>query len=141
MTEPEITVLDHTGDYCVRIKADSLEGLFSAGLVAITSYCAEKIHQPLPKPLISVELSIREDSLEHLFVAFLNETLYAMESEKAVFFNLNIIAVTDTVLTCSLEGIERDKVSLCGEIKAATYHNLRITKKNNYFTAIVLFDV
>jgi SHS2 domain-containing protein len=87
-----------------------------------------------------IERSIKVESTdaEGLLVNFLTELLHLMDNENLVF-NTFSLTVLGNALNASMTGspiLERKK-----EIKAVTYHNLKIEKKPRGLEAEIVFDV
>ena len=136
----KIQILNHTADYFVAIKARSIEDLFSGGLEAINAYCApdKPVNLTVPE---KYQIHIEDDNLEDLFVKFLNELLFVMEDNKVIIYNIIYNKANERVVEAELTACGKKLIPLAGEIKCATYHNLKIEKKDVFIKAEVLFDV
>lgn len=75
---------------------------------------------------------------EMLLVSFLSELLFFIEDEELAF-NKFLLNITDYKLTGTLEG---GKIANnFKEIKAVTYHNLKIIESKGLYTVHIVFDV
>jgi len=135
-----VRVLNHTADYAVTIKARSLEDLFSGGLEAINFYCAPCKPENLTTSK-KYQIQIEEDNLEDLFVRFLNELLFVMEDNNVIIYTINYDKLSSCAVEAEVTALSKNRTALAGEIKCATYHNLKIEKKGGFIEAAVLFDV
>ncbi len=93
-------------------------------------------------------LELEESSIEELLVSFLSELNYFFLSQKTLlwpFAKLEISYNTENcVLRASAKRIELNSsgiVKNAMEIKAVTYHQLKVEKGKNGFQARVIFDV
>ncbi len=139
---PVIEQLEHSADYYVRIVADDAEDLFKGGLMSIVMYCVADVDTLQSYNItISEPCKLSAESIEELFVRFLNEILYKMDEKNAVFFDISINRLTGNLLDATIYGVSRSTVDMEREIKSATYHNLAIEQVMKKVTATVLFDV
>jgi SHS2 domain-containing protein len=132
-------VLEHTADIgIVAYGADlkqafghAAEGLFS--LIVDLDTVREKSMRP-------VEVSASD--IEMLLASWLNELIYIFDTEYLVFKRFEVIRITDEHLTanCYGEKVNQRRHELKRNVKAATYHKLRVEKDNGYRVQ-VLFDV
>ena len=84
------------------------------------------------------QLEIGADDREQLLVSFLEELLFIADSEEIAFDGF-MLKLVETNLLARLEGgqiVARSK-----EIKAVTYHNLRIKEGKRGLKTRIVFDV
>ncbi|MDX2437686.1 MAG: archease [Acidobacteriota bacterium] len=84
------------------------------------------------------QMEVQADDREQLMVSFLEELLYLADSEELAFDGF-LLKVDDTQLVAHLEGgfmITRSR-----DIKAVTFHSLRIGKSGSGLRTHVVFDV
>lgn len=84
------------------------------------------------------QFEIQADDREQLMVSFLEELLYLADSEDLAFDGF-LLRVEDTQLIAHLEGgfmITRSR-----DIKAVTFHSLKIGKSGSGLRTNVVFDV
>ena len=131
----DFEILDHKTDLEIRAYGSTLEELFSNMLLAMSeSQKAEKKEEETEK-----EIRVDSADLPSLLVDFLNEALYLSQVNKEVFERIKIEELSNRTIKGKLAG---RRVSRFGEdIKAATYHNLRVEKKNREWQATVIFDI
>ena len=133
-------MIDHTADLGVVVGGESLPDLFaSAGMVL-----GELLYDPaLVEEDEKVEVSLKAESSEQLLVMWLNELLYHREVGEFLW----------TALEVEMEGGTRLDATLLGEVfrperhvprrgfKAATYHQLRISREGDVWSARIIFDL
>jgi SHS2 domain-containing protein len=127
--------IDHTADWALKIWAPDLSELFrqaARGMYALMEI--ELAEQPRSDRSLALQGVDNED----LLVAFLAELLYFGESENLAFDRFNIQVEKDR-LTAQLSGAPLRSQNK--EIKAVTYHNLKVQQIPQGFSAVVVFDV
>jgi SHS2 domain-containing protein len=95
------------------------------------------------EPVQGFPLSVTSGDLESLMVDWLNEVLYWYDGKQVAFRDFRITAFGDD----SIEAIgigeprapERHRARLI--VKAATYHQLKVEKKDGVWTADVFLDI
>jgi len=133
-----------TADMGLEIEADSLSELFVAaaeGMFTIilgTAYVSEAS--------ISSEYDLRADSAEQLLVDWLSELLYHFDVKKLVPVTYRIVVGkkdNQIVLkgAVGFRKFEAGRGIAEHEIKAVTYHKLKIQEKEGHFYCPVVFDI
>lgn len=139
-------LIEHTADVGLRVRAADLDTLFAeagAGLVALIVPNAAETSQPSPdaEPL-TIELA--SDSLPALMCDWLNELVFLFETRQLVFDGFE---VTVDAQRCALNAraagqpLDPARHKLGYEIKAVTYHQLRVEPENNAWIAEVIVDI
>ena len=95
------------------------------------------------KPAKKVSFSLKAGNPEDLLVAWLEEILYFFTVKRIGFHDLKIASLTSTTLCGTGIGgkinIKRHRVDR--EIKAVTYHDLKINETKNGFRTRIIFDI
>jgi SHS2 domain-containing protein len=139
----EFKFIEHTADIAVDVRGDSLEELFTASAEAFSNSIADPFQAIDPK---THKLTLTSDSTEELLVDFLNELNYLTEVKKLIYFEAVRVAISakDNIFELSvdikLNRIESD-TELKNEIKAITYHQMKIEFKDNWYTTRIVFDI
>ncbi len=127
----------HTADVGVKVYGNTITELFEnsgKALFEIMDCTCEDIK-------LQEDISVEGDSLEELLVGFLNELIYLSEIKnlKGEEFKIKIERINSSF---RLKGEIRGKKikSVEREVKAATYHNLKI-KKDKGYNCIIIFDL
>ena len=132
--------IDHTADIGLLIEGKNKEQLFAEAARGMFSIVAGgRINGKLK--VKSLKLEVTGPTLEELLVSFLNELLYLAEKEKAIFnrFEVEIKKIKNRFY---LQGrIKENSQVPKREVKAATYHNLKVEKKDNFWQTTIIFDV
>jgi SHS2 domain-containing protein len=133
-------VFEHTADIGLRIRGKSLSELFqNAGLAVFQvssrrQYVKDKLH---------TDIIIRQkaDNLDELFINWLNELISISAAKGIIFHNIKIKNLQDNALEALITGSSIENYRVNTEIKAATYHQLKIEEKDGEWIAEVILDV
>lgn len=133
-------ILDHTADVGLEARAADLASLFSNAARGMFSIIASLDNA---QPSVQILLGVTADNLEDLLVNWLSELLYLFSTEKVLFSRFEITEIDDHHIRAKALGqpIDQSSHDLYTEIKAVTYHQLKVTESNRMWTARVFFDV
>ncbi|MBU2044159.1 MAG: archease [Candidatus Omnitrophica bacterium] len=134
--------IEHTADVGVRVYADTSEQLFKN--------CAEVLFGLIlddrPKPDIEETVVVEAEDIEELLITWLNELLSLFFAYRFLPVDYDIILEEREdykVIKSRIKGANFDpyqnKIKM--EIKAATYHDLKVEKNDSGWIAEVIFDV
>jgi SHS2 domain-containing protein len=139
-TRPRYELLDHTADLGIRVAADTLEGLFEEAGLALFDLLTDLDRV---RPAARFQFSLKDESLEGLFVRWLRELLYQFFGNKTVFRRLEVTELTENSLSavCWGERVNPERHTFRTEIKAVTHHGLRVARSVDGWTAEVIFDI
>jgi SHS2 domain-containing protein len=131
-------ILEHTADVRAQVFGKTKEELFSNAMKGMTEISQPKIKDD--KQIIKNRIMVNSIDLDNLLVDFLSEILYLSQVNKRTYNNIKFLKFSDKGLEGELIGNE---VEFFGEdIKAVTYHGLKIEKnKNGLYQVTVLFDI
>jgi SHS2 domain-containing protein len=132
--------IEHTADIGIRCRASTLERLFACAARAMFEII---VPGGEVKPTDTVRVTVEAVSLEELLVRWLEEVLYIWESRRMLVSRFSISTVSPEGLEAEVAGETYDATrhELHTEIKAATYHGLRVERKGDVWEAQVIFDV
>ena len=131
---------DHTADLGLRIRAADLDTLFVEAAQALFGTVVEDL--ATVRPLHKVDIRIQGGGLDYLFFDWLRELLYHFDAEHLLFGKFEV-HVTDAGLTASAWGepLDRSRHNMEHEVKAITYHGLRVEKIGAEWVAEVIVDI
>lgn len=137
-------LIDHTADIGIKVWGPTLTELFenaAKGMFHIIS-CGKG---PSGGERIKRKLELRNntDAMEELLVIWLSEILYIFNKEKICLDSFKITGLNNAKLNAEIEGSNIDlyQSNNYTEIKAVTFHNLKIDEDVNGFSCTVIFDV
>ncbi|UCD56957.1 MAG: archease [Candidatus Hydrogenedentota bacterium] len=133
-------IIEHTADIGICVKAGNLEELFAVAACAMFDIMVDIAKV---EPVHKAEISLEADCLEELFVTWLNELVFRAEISGTFFSKFEVYSVTDKSLKASVMGEPyNENVHSIGEhVKAATYHQLEVSRSDRGWLARVIFDV
>jgi len=130
---------EHTADVGLRVRARDLDALFedaARGLFAL-------ITEPLPtEEQVERRFEIAGERHDHLLFDWLNELLYAFDSEQLVFGSFRV-RVEPGGLRAVASGVAFDlaRHRALHEVKAITYHGLKVERDAEGWCAEVILDI
>lgn len=138
--EKGFIILDHTADIGITAYGADIKDLFVNASVGLFSLMTDlgNIKETTHK---DIELTAEDEDV--LLVEWLNELIYIFEVEHIVFkrFEIEQLTANKIKVKCYGEKIKPSHETLKREIKAATYHMLRITKGDKGYEVTVIFDI
>ena len=140
MNKKPYEFIEHTADVGIRVTGKDLKDLFKNAALALFEIIAEKIPA---KAAGKKSLSIKESSqnIEELFVNWLNDLLSLSAIHGVIFDHFSFRALTPHSLEAVVSGVDIKKYRVNTEVKAATYHGLKIEQTAGGWKAEVIFDV
>ena len=80
---------------------------------------------------------------EELLVAWLSELLYAYEAQRRLYSKFDITRLTENEFEATVQGevFDAARHPIRREIKAITYHQLRVWNDEKSWKATVIFDI
>lgn len=138
--QPSYRILDHTADIGLEAQGSDPAQLFSnaaRGMFAVIA--APDTVKPTQNLLVKVDA----DNLENLLVNWLSELLYLSATKRLLLCRFDISEIDPQYIVAKVFGepIDPSRHELYTEIKAVTYHDLKVAKVDQIWVARVLFDV
>jgi SHS2 domain-containing protein len=132
-------LVDHTADLGIVVRGETLEDLFVEAGRALFDLLVEVRNAPAES---FSELIVKGKDLEDLMVNWLRELLYLFNGEEKVVSSVEMVRMEATLLEARLGWFHVFKVEcqVLSEIKAVTYHQIRVEPKPSGFEAQVIFD-
>jgi len=133
-------ILDHTGDIGIIVYGRDLNELFFNAGRAFFSLLTDlkRIRTTLERNIV-----IQSENLEELMVAWLGELLYLFDAQGLLFRKFYL----EKVNRCSLRAIARGELFqperhlIKREIKAVTYHQVKVENKDGKWQGRIIFDL
>jgi SHS2 domain-containing protein len=136
------TFFDHTADIGVEIYGQTRKELFANAACALTDILFD-LHRQAQAKGRQKEISIEGADTADLLINYLRELLYLFNGEALVFYNCSILNLSNKRLTANVivEPFDKKKHMLKTEIKAVTYHLVKVEKIKTGWKARIIFDV
>lgn len=133
-------VFEHTADLGLRILANSLEELFSEAGRGLFSLLVVNLDQAAS--VRERTYQIAGDERDYLLFDWLNELLYTFERERLLLVQFDVrLDSAGLQAVCRGEPLDRERHELDHEIKAITYHGLKVEPAGSGWLAEVIVDI
>jgi SHS2 domain-containing protein len=131
---------EHTADLGLRIRAPDLDALFAEAGEALFSTLVEDLKAVRPEQRIDVRLA--GDDREYLLFDWLRELLYRFDAQHLLLCRFEV-KVGEAGLEASAWGepLDRARHEPAHEVKAITYHGLRVERTPDGWLAEVIVDI
>jgi SHS2 domain-containing protein len=133
-------VINHTADIGIVVYGADIKQLFANAAFGLFSLMADLDNL---KEDTKRQIELSAEDVEVLLVEWLNELIYTSEVEHIIFKRVEINELSNNQLraTCFGEEIKPGQHRLKREIKAATYHMLRLNKEDSNYKVQIIFDI
>jgi len=129
--------IDHTADVGIVAYGSDLNEAFANAAYGMFSLIADldNIRESLHR-----DIEVESSDNEALVVDWLNELLYIFDVEHVIFSRFEIVHLGEKQLRARAYGEKVDlaRHHLKREVKAATYHTLKIEKGNRFSIRVIL---
>ena len=137
-----VEVFEHTADIGIRITAATLERLFAEAGRALMSLIIENSEAIELRQAVTIELEA--ENMEGLFVDWLRELIYRFEAGHLLLREFSI-ELSDghrrLCAECRGEPADWTRHQPGHEVKAVTYHQLRVAQTAAGWEAGVILDI
>ena len=133
-------LLEHTADLGIRVWGRDLKELFIHSAKAmyelITDTSKVQLHD-------FFTVTIQAQDKDELLRNWLSELLYYFSVKEILLREFTIDQIDNNMVVSAVRGeqIDRSRHSLMHEIKAVTFHNLKITRQGDDLHTQIIFDV
>ena len=133
-------ILDHTADVGLAIYGKDLKALFEhagQGFFHIITDLRKV------KPRVERKINLGGESLDRLMVRWLGELLYLHDVDHLLLSEFVVTSVGEEGLRAVAKGepFQEGVHVIKTEVKAVTYHQIRVEKKDGGWRARVIFDL
>jgi SHS2 domain-containing protein len=130
----------HTADVGLRVQSPDLNTLFAEAGQAFFSVIIENLSDV--KPRNRVEFHIAGQDLAYLLADWLNELLFAFESRRLLLREFEVSVGHDGLQAVAQgETVDEARHTLDHEVKAVTYHGLKVEQTDAGWLAEVVLDI
>lgn len=133
---------EHTADVGAVVRGATLPRLFENASRALFDLVCDR---RTVRPRRAVRIAVVGSSLEDLLVRWLSELLYRLETEDLLFSSFRVERVDRLLFrargTARGETIDRARHRLRREIKAVTYHQIRLVRGRSAWRVRLVFDI
>ena len=133
---------EHTADVGAVVRGVTLPRLFENASKALFDLVCDR---RAVRPRRAVRIVVSGSSLEDLLVRWLSELLFRLETDGMLFTTFAVERVDRALLrargTARGETIDRTRHALRREVKAVTYHQIRLVRGRSAWRVRIVFDV
>jgi SHS2 domain-containing protein len=131
---------EHTADLGLRVVAPDLDTLFAEAGQALFAAIVEDLGAVRPRQRF--DFQIAGDEREYLLFDWLRELLFRWDTEHLLLARFEC-QVTEAGLTATAWGepLDRTRHALSHEVKAITYHGLKVEPAADGWLAEVIVDI
>lgn len=140
MASGRIEFIEHTADIGLLIQANAMPDLFELGAAGLYQLLGELTGRGERR---DYRITLNAENVEYLFHDWLAEILYWFDVRETVFDEFQFTILNDRCLEAHLKGrkLDPDLCEIHTEVKAVTYHNLKIDRNQGQILATVIFDL
>jgi SHS2 domain-containing protein len=133
---------DHTADVGIRVTAADLETLFSDAGIALFGLIVDDPSQIRTVEECTIRVAGTMDETDYLLFDWLNELLRLFEETQLVFCQFDVTLSADGIKAVGRgEPFDPDRHGPGNEVKAVTYHGLRVEPTPGGWEAEVILDI
>ena len=133
-------LFDHTADLGLRIRAGDLDTLFAEAGACLLACMVDD-----PAAVLATEsqtLAIAGTDREYLLFDWLRELLHRSDEARMLWCRFDVrLTATGLTATISGEPFDPSRHLLSREVKAITYHGLKLEESDGGFLAEVIVDI
>ncbi|MHB1036104.1 MAG: archease [Pirellulales bacterium] len=131
---------EHTADIGLRIRAGDLDSLFAEAARAMFSVIVANLADV--RPVLSLSFTIEGQKYDDLLLDWLAELLSTFDARRVLLAEFDVrIDASGLKATARGEPLDPSRHRLEEEIKAVTYHRLKVERQADGWLAEVLVDV
>lgn len=131
---------EHTADLGLRVRAADLDTLFREAALGLFAMIVEDV--ATIQPTRRVDVTLPADDLDYLLFDWLKKLLFYFDADHLLFARFDVqiggIGLTATIWG---EPLDRSRHELQHEVKAITYHNLKVVQTAEGWEAEVIVDI
>jgi len=133
-------LIDHTADIGIKANGETLEELFETAAEAMFDQIVDTRRL---KGLGRSRLEVTGIDREDLMISWLRELLFLWNGREMLVKRLAIKAISETALSAVViyDPYDPQTHEILTDIKAVTYHGIRVEKSEAGWESTVIFDV
>jgi len=131
---------EHTADLGIRVRAADLNALFTDAATALFGAIVDGLDAV--RTVQQVEIAIDGSDLDYLLFDWLRELLFRFDAEHMVLSQFDVtVGEAGLKATARGEPLDPARHLLSHEVKAITYHGLRVEREDDGWVAEVIVDI
>lgn len=135
-------VFAHTADIGLRVRAATLDDLFADAAAGLFSLIVDNLDDVRSCDQLNFSVSGQEGEYDYLLFDWLNELLYAFDSRRILLSKFAVrVAPASVEARAWGEPLDSAHHRLEHEVKAITYHGLKVVREHDGWLAEVIVDI
>ena len=132
--------IDHTADVGIEVTAPTVKSLFERAATGMFTILASADDV---RAVESLHLSVEAPDQDALLVQWLSELNYLHQVESLIFSRFEIESIDEKQLVAIVSGerFDPDRHEIHCEIKAVTFHDLKMHRENDGWSVRIIFDM
>jgi SHS2 domain-containing protein len=131
---------DHTADLGIRVRAADVNALFAEAATGLFAAVVDGLDSV--RPVQQVEIAVDGADREYLLFDWLRELLFRLDANRLLLSKFDVVvAEAGLKATCWGEPMDPARHVLSHEVKAITYHGLRVEQDADGWVAEVIVDI
>jgi len=133
-------IIEHTADIGIKVYGKDIKEIFENSARGMFEIIAN-LKNVKPEEKIAIEL--KGSTTEELLISWLSELLSQYDAYQILFSNFSVDKLSQYSISATAHGQRLDKNlhEIKTEIKAVTYHELKIEQLKSGWQARIIFDV
>ncbi|MDD5630352.1 MAG: archease [Elusimicrobia bacterium] len=136
--KPGFRILPHTSEMGLELKAPDWASFYRCAAEGLLAVYGARLEG---RGRARLSWSFRGGSPEDVLVAWLNELVFLVGTKRFRLSGLEVLQAAPDGLRVRILGERRRRLPLEREIKAATYHGLKVRALRSGLTARLILDV
>ena len=135
------SLLDHTADIGIKVRGRTYPELFvnaASGMFEVMGYFAKEVKRGSQRELT---ISLKASNMDELLHDWLSHLLSLSDAKELIFREFKIKQLSEQSLRGMVFAIPREEFVFERDIKAVTYHHLKIERRAGQYYAEIIFDV
>jgi SHS2 domain-containing protein len=132
----------HTADIGLRMRAATLDDLFADAAAGLFTLIVTNLDEVQPRETVNFSLTGTAREYDYLLFDWLNELLFTFDSRRLVLAKFDVhVTPTGVQATAWGEPLDPSRHRLDHEVKAITYHGLKVEQHTDGWLAEVIVDI
>ena len=134
-------IVDHTADVAIKFFGKTIEELFINSAISLSEVIFNQKRDKFNEDDKMMCLHFMADDVNILYIDFLREILFQINTNFRYFYNIEIIKFSNNKISVDCDYYSLGLDDILQEIKAVTYHDIEIKKEKDTYNALVTFDI
>jgi SHS2 domain-containing protein len=128
-------LIEHPSELKIRSMGYNLSDLFVTSALGMMDY----IYQTLPTETDeTIRVEVTSENMKSLLVDWLSKLLCLSDTNKRAYTKFKILKLSSCNIIAEVGSVKAEALN---DIKAVTYHELKITKTNFIWESTVVYDI